>query len=234
MPDDNNQDKGVPSIKGVIKGKFDKFFWRMYQQNNDQVFKIINADAREEIGIANLTFKNGLQYLAQEGYIIYENVERKRDTEITLTEKYLEDLRKMFETQKSAISYAGLLKRDEVPKVETLEESQETPNALNDEGQVNPSAQTGNFNPSPMIQQPTCSANESAILSLVTALVQSEFDRKRDNGIQEISELRAEVNLSKSMINVLEMARRSQDASLNLMKDQIRHLEELILTLKNK
>ena len=85
-----------------------------------------------------------------------------------------------------------------------------------------------------MIQQPTSSTNESAILSLVTALVQSEFDRKRDNGIQEISELRAEVNLFKSMINALEMARRSQDASLNLMKDQIRHLEELILTLKNK
>ena len=138
MPDDNNQDKGVPNIKGVIKGKFDKFFWKMYQQYNNATFTIINADAREEISIANLTFKNGLQYLAQQGDIIYENVERKRDTQITLTEKYLEVLRKMFDNQKSAISYAGLSKRDEVPKIETLEENQRAPNALNDEGQVNP------------------------------------------------------------------------------------------------
>lgn len=242
--DENYNKDIIPKIKGVIKKKFDGFFWRCYQEYQKPTFKIINTDAKDEIGITNQTFKNGLQFLAQEGYLIYENEKRKRDTEITLTEKYISELRKDYEDKKSAISYAEIMKRVENQDGNDTEMGKETVSEQysnidstlsthrNDVQQdlikSGPVMQTENLI-TPIVQHQIDDIDYSNIIPFITPFILEELDRRREKDIKEIKELRTEVGLLKSMINSFEMAKRSQDSALNVIKDQIKILEEKIL-----
>lgn len=237
--DDNPNKETTPAIKGIIKKKFDAYFWKCYQEFKKATFKIINTYAKDEIGITNPTFKNGLGFLKKEGFIEYKKARRQRDTEITLTDKYIKELRKVYgEGQNSATEFiAQNLDNENI----TLENSaQEIADEEDIETSITPILGTSpkkelddlHVQKEELIQSKVQSAlstdDYSEIISFITPLIKKELEARRKEDIKVISELRTEVKVLKSMINSLEMAKRSQDLAMNVIKDQMMILEEKI------
>ena len=208
---ENSKRKDLPKIKGIVKRKFDEFFWRRFLENKNPMLTIINADAKVDIGITNQTFINGLSFLAQEGYIKYEYQERKRNTELTLTEKYLKELKGKYELQET---------NTEVLNRETNRNQGDrfTSNSM-DIGPRNRKQLESQHE-----EQITIPKELVALIPHITSLVFAEIDKNSEGDNKEITELRSQVELLRSMVNALDTL---VHASSEVIKDRIRHLENL-------
>jgi hypothetical protein len=191
----------VPNIKGVIRKRFDEYFAKCYKEYQKTTFEIINHDAKEKMDITNPTLKNGLNYLAHCGDIRYENKSRERTTRITLMEGYLQKLKLDYPEIDSAV--LNVTEDDsgqgEIESVIALNMTVDSLNTMTQQ--------------KPIDKSPYNYAKD--------------FEREGEN--QELRELKTKIEIFMSRIEELEIARQSQDMTINVLRDRIRTLEKIVM-----